>query len=211
MKKISAMWPIWCLASIFLVATPASAFFITGVSAPNLTRPLDGILYPFSILVNGTYTRADLILGGPINVTAEYWDEDVFLDDAIDLLGLLTVPAPGGAANGAPWGPVPVAFNVGCTTGGEVFGPSGNTGEGNMNDGYFRFTTGAGLTFTNHGSWGYNTVQCVANSTGTNPAPPHPALISVPEPSSIALFAGGAAMLIVSRRRKSSCNARVAM
>jgi hypothetical protein len=197
------------LAALLLAGGPATAqaVIITAVAAPNLTRPTDGALYPFNIIVSGTYDAGDILAGVAINVTAEYWDEDFFpfADDPIDLTGLLVVPAPGAAAVGAPWGPVAVTFRVGCKVRPEVFGPSGVTGESPMNDGYFRFTTGAGLTLTVLGEWGYNTVTCVApplNPTGGNPPAPYPGMTAVPEPGSIMLLASGLAAFARSRRRR---------
>ena len=198
----------WLVAALLSFAPQVHALVITAVSAPNLSRPNDGKVYSFDILVSGTFDGSDLKLGIP-NVTVEYWDEDFFVphvlfDDKIDLTGLLAPPGPATAV-GMPWGPVAVSLSVGCTQGSKVFGPAGgDTGENPMNDGYFKFYTGSSIASSPLGSWGYNTVQCIADSTGSNPSPPYPTLQSVPEPATLELIAVGLAGLSFSRHRKSN-------
>ena len=181
------------------------ALQITGVSAPNLLRPSDNVLYPFNISVSGTYGQDDVILSAKNNnrvVEARYWDEDVFIffDDPIDLTGVLTVPLIG-AVLGNPWGPTNVYFQVGCDLNSKVFGPSGATREGPvMNDGYFQFTKGAGLLFTDFGSWGYNTVTCT--TTPPPPPPPIPLLPLQPVPGPLPIL-GAYATYLWSKRLRS--------
>lgn len=198
------------LATLLLAAAPCQAFLITAVAAPDLKRPTDGVLYPFAINVRGTYTAGDLVFAGvtdTMTVTAEYWDEDVFFDDPIHLNAALVIPLQGVVQGGA-WGPVPITFQVGCSASAVVFGPAGSTGENPMNDGYFRFTTGSGLTWTNHGSWGYNTVSCASTADGSNP--PQSAYKTehqLPEPEGLSMLCAGLAGLALSSRKKLSARA----
>ena len=83
------LFPLLLVSLLFVPAVQATS--ITAVAAPNLTRPMDNVAYPFTISVSGTY-----------------WAEDVFFDDPIDLHaagtpGALNVPAPGaGDVVGSP-------------------------------------------------------------------------------------------------------------
>ena len=198
------------LTLLVLLATPLPAFAvaITAVTAPNLLRPRDGAVYLFNITVTGTFDGFDIMFGGGYTFGAQYWDADVFADDPIDLTGSLVVPPPlGSDVAGSTWGPVSVDFEVGCTVGGIVFGPSGSTGEGPvMDDGYFYFLLPLGAV-----SWGYNTVTCVAPSltplpnpppTPFNPTQPFPSLSEVPEPSTLMLLGPVVGLLAVLRRRR---------
>lgn len=195
-----------CGLTIVLLAlgAPVDAITITGVNAPNLMRPTDGMLYPFAIIVSGTYDGIDIGLGLPRSFAAEYWDQDRFIfdfldpDDPIDLHaahtpGALNIPAPAAAdVAGSPWAPIAITFQVGCKVVPEVFGPSGATGESPMDDGYFRFPG------TGNPTWGYNTVTCVPPPypVPINPPPPYPGLQpisfqSVPEPGTLTLLGTG--------------------
>lgn len=172
------------LAVWFATPRPLVGATITGVTAPNLTRPNNGLLFPFTINVMGTYNAVEAGAGGALMLDADYWDEDVFADDPIHKKpnGLITPAVPLGSAAGTPWA-ANVTFEVGCTVGGEVFGPTGPTGEGFMNDGYFHFAD-IGLFGV---SWGYNTVTCDEPLGGG----PNRAMQPVPEPQPLwAAFAG---------------------
>ncbi len=175
---------------------------VTAVSAPNLLRPMDGLLRPFNVQVSGVYDNWGQVAVGA-NYYAEYWDDDGLVNDPIDLhpAPALIVPAGGAAAApGTPWGPIAHTFEVGCTVGGIVFGPAGATGENPMDDGMFRFD---GLW----NWWGYNSVTCI-------PAPVPPPVIPppvwngvpipttpVPEPGTLGLGAISGFLMMLGRRR----------
>lgn len=201
--------------AVALLPAQTGAVTITSVSAPNMTRALDGVAHPFTALVGGTYSALDIAFGAAIPLSAQYWDQDRFVfdfanpDDPIDTTATLTVPAPGPAdVAGSAWGPVPVSFSVGCTPGQDVFGPSGNTGESDMDDGYFYFPGAVAK------SWGYNRVLCLAgnNSNGAMIAmgllsvddipPLLPGGDEVPLPASVWLIGSGAIGLLVWARRR---------
>lgn len=172
----------------------AQAFVITGVSAPDLVRPNDGVLYPFTITISGVYDALDQLRPGVnIRFSGEYWDADVIADDPIDLTGTALIAGIGLA--GKPW-VTTMDFDVGCKVNPEVFGPSGATGEAPMDDGYFSFTDSLRTS-----KWGYNTVTCGASTAGSTTDKPRN---RVPEPSVSALLglAALSAVLLRPRRRR---------
>ena len=202
-----------------VISGSANAINVTGVSAPDLLRPIDSLLYAFGVTVSGTYDAADILAGVARPITVDYWDDDLIFDDAIDTTGAIAImPAPGAAAAGIAW-LAPATLWVGCRPriflGPEVFGPSGGTGENPMNDGFFHLHSGAGLFAANHGSWGYNTVTCSGAPGATTsrpmglvdagrncPVPGNPGVpCRVPEPWTALLV--GTALLACALARKS--------
>ena len=161
--------------AVGVISGAANAITVTAVSAPDLLRPIDSVLYAFGVTVFGTYDGGDIVAGVARPITVDYWDDDLIFDDPIDTTGAIAfMPAPVGAVVGAAWF-APATLRVGCRPGtffgAEVFGPSGGTGENPMNHGYFHLHSGAGLMAANHGSWGYNTVTCTGAAGGTTPRP----------------------------------------
>ncbi|MFO0838861.1 MAG: hypothetical protein U1D55_10065 [Phycisphaerae bacterium] len=156
-----------------MLGASAQGYTITAVTAPAaMTRPADGFLYPFVVTLTGAYGVADL--GGWPTEPIEFWDEDTFADDPIQAgVTAPTWAVPPGPIGAVAFGPINVTMFCGCTTAGvffgpEVRGPSGNTGENPMADGYIYFansTVGARY-------WGYITVTCTAVATApVNGAP----------------------------------------
>lgn len=158
-----------------VISGAADAYFVTGVSAPDLTRPTDSVTYVFSVTVDGTYTPADFAAGAQ-PITVQYWDDDFGFDQAIDTTGAIAlIPAPAaGASAGAAWSAT-ASLRVGCrpfsSSRVEVFGPSGGTGESPLTEGYFHLQSVGG---TSLGNWGYNTVTCTSSSTLPGATTPRP-------------------------------------
>src|SRR5688572_7498588 len=105
---------------VVLAPDRAQAANVTKVNAPDLQRPPDGKVYPFTVAVSGTYNNAERTNPGEIIMTAWYLDGDQpigwnpAIDQPIHKRNFL-VPAydPNTQANN--WS-VDVEFLVGCTT-----------------------------------------------------------------------------------------------
>lgn len=171
-----------------MLAAHAQALTITGVMAPDLNVPADGLLYEFTITVSFRYDAGDQ-LGA--SSTVRYWDRDGILaipnlfDDLIDseppTAGGLNLP--GGPANTT--GQVHANLDVGCTAEAdpEVFGNE-FTGENPMDDGFFEFVDASRPV------WGSNTVTCI-NSDEPFSVDPSDNIKFIPEPSTALLIVTG--------------------
>lgn len=177
-KRLSSLC---VLAGVWLgMSLPALAYRLVAVRGPgDLTRPKDGKLYPFVVVVTGKYTRKDFGKG-PIPIKqAGYWEEDgnvINFDDEIDIQpegAVIPEPSPD-TKRGDTW-TIQVTFQVGCTDEGEVFGPSGKTKEGKLKRGFFTFRQGRGIAVEDQ-KWGYNTVTCeeASSQSSTEAVPPSP-------------------------------------